>query len=300
MKNILDINRCPECGSELEIHTEEIICSANNHAFPVKHDIPILLTIDDLKSIQQETDVDDMHCIAKYYNVVGTEYNKKHNVGLPGADWVMKNQTLPLFKDKLSGSDKVLEIGSGTGFLTSHLMSNGYNVIPTDISLTMLNVNKQSNNIDKAVVCNAEHLPFASDTFDCVVGNNTYYHYLNKEKVLQEIRRVLKKNGKMLFSEMNPNFPLWYTQKPRKGLEGMVMESEMYRRLIELKEEYFSEMLGNNGFELITYKPYSNTPYYSRTLLITAGAVASFFLNLMPGLQKYLAIRVFIEAKKID
>src|SRR5690606_16552983 len=50
-------------------------------------------------------------------------------------------------------------------------------------------------------------LPFEKNEFDCVILGEVIEHVPNTDFVLQEIRRVLKKNGTLLIS--TPNLVSW-------------------------------------------------------------------------------------------
>ena len=83
--------------------------------------------------------------IAKYYNKVAKEYDHSHSVATVGAHYVMNKQTWPRFRKILKENDSILEIGSGTGFLTSFLNPQTFKVISGDISFQMLCQNKTKN-----------------------------------------------------------------------------------------------------------------------------------------------------------
>ena len=47
----------------------------------------------------------------------------------------------------------------------------------------------------------AEKLPFDDNTFDIIVCNASFHHYIHPDIVLKEIQRVLKDNGKLLIGD---------------------------------------------------------------------------------------------------
>jgi ubiquinone/menaquinone biosynthesis C-methylase UbiE len=50
-------------------------------------------------------------------------------------------------------------------------------------------------------VADAEMLPFEDNTFDIVVCNASFHHYIHPDAVLGEIRRVLKNGGRLLIGD---------------------------------------------------------------------------------------------------
>ena len=87
----------------------------------------------------------------------------------------------------------VLELGAGTGKLTSSLVAAGHNVVATDLSRPMLD--RLAATVEATVVrCAAERLPFAPDTFDAVVVAQAF-HWFDADTAVPEIARVLRPGG---------------------------------------------------------------------------------------------------------
>lgn len=53
----------------------------------------------------------------------------------------------------------------------------------------------------------AEVLPFPAGKFDVVFVDSVFHHFLRVEKVLSEIKRVLKSKGLLCFVEPNQSIP---------------------------------------------------------------------------------------------
>ena len=125
--------------------------------------------------------------------------------------YIRKRTQLIKEKIKFAHNKKVLEIGSVTwkGWLESN------SILPA--SLTCINISEVElqQGIDSAVnskakpqftLMDAHNLEFADESFDFVFGT-AILHHLNMVTALNEIHRVLKPNGKILFVEpldMNP------------------------------------------------------------------------------------------------
>jgi ubiquinone/menaquinone biosynthesis C-methylase UbiE len=102
--------------------------------------------------------------------------------------------------------DRVLEIGSGTGFFLLNLWQAGYvkEAHATDISSGMLQAcgeNARRLGCDvKLRVADAEGLPFDDESFDLVVGHAFLHHLPDWERGLREAYRVLAPGGAIFFA----------------------------------------------------------------------------------------------------
>jgi demethylmenaquinone methyltransferase / 2-methoxy-6-polyprenyl-1,4-benzoquinol methylase len=89
----------------------------------------------------------------------------------------------------------------------NHLTQNPGQVILTDINASMLGVGRDRM-IDAglsvpASQCNAEQLPFADNTFDCVIVAFGLRNMTHKDIALKEMQRVLKVGGRLLVLEFS-------------------------------------------------------------------------------------------------
>jgi SAM-dependent methyltransferase len=95
-----------------------------------------------------------------------------------------------------------LEIGCGTGMYTESLVGTGAKITAVDISNDLLmNARKRSLQVNmiEADIC---RLPFRNEYFDEIVGSSILHH-LDIDLGLKEIYRVLKKGGRIRFTEPN-------------------------------------------------------------------------------------------------
>tara|TARA_A100001011_G_scaffold232866_2_gene240888 strand:- start:1180 stop:1920 length:741 start_codon:yes stop_codon:yes gene_type:complete len=122
--------------------------------------------------------------------------------------------------------DFILDIASGTGDI-SKLISKEYpntNIFMSDINYEMLDEGR-NRAIDESFSRNChfcqlsgEELPFKDNTFDVITVGFGLRNFTNKERGLKEMKRCLKKNGKLLVLEfskpINPVFSKiydWYS-----------------------------------------------------------------------------------------
>lgn len=98
---------------------------------------------------------------------------------------------------------KLLDIGCGTGYLIDMLAKN-YDADFTGLDLSPEMI-KQANNKNiknaKFVEGKSDKMPFEDDTFNIVTCSQSFHHYPNTDKAMQEARRVLKPGGLYILSD---------------------------------------------------------------------------------------------------
>lgn len=101
---------------------------------------------------------------------------------------------------------RILDAGCGTGNLEKAILKANIpvHVEAVDFSEAMLRRAQKKNRWAGVSFSRAdlnEPLPFADATFDIVVANNVFFALPNVEEVLQEVRRVLKPNSRLVISD---------------------------------------------------------------------------------------------------
>jgi malonyl-CoA O-methyltransferase len=104
---------------------------------------------------------------------------------------------------------KVVDLGCGTGCLTSHLIRQNsvQSMVALDIAFSMLQVARCRLASDKNLhyVCaDAEALPMQAETIDWVVSNLALQWCRDIISVFNQVRRALKPGGKLVFSTFGP------------------------------------------------------------------------------------------------
>jgi ubiquinone/menaquinone biosynthesis C-methylase UbiE len=101
-----------------------------------------------------------------------------------------------------SESGKILDVGCGNGNLFTFLPDGKYELFGVDFSENMIAEAKNNCKTNASFsVADAEELPFDDDTFDIIVCNASFHHYIHPDAVLEEMRRVLKNGGELLIGD---------------------------------------------------------------------------------------------------
>lgn len=116
---------------------------------------------------------------------------------------------MDILKDKLQNmsGNNILDVGTGSGSFIEVLKDSlkDYTSITgidsNERALKAAGENFKEDNIS-FVKMDAENLTFDDNSFDMVCLSNTLHHLPDIEKVLKEMKRVLKPNGYFIISEM--------------------------------------------------------------------------------------------------
>ena len=103
--------------------------------------------------------------------------------------------------------ERVLDVASGSGDLARAFAARGAEVCLTDINSAMLERGRDrmldEGRLARAVQCDAERLPFADETFDCVSVGFGLRNMTRMDAALAEMARVLKSGGRLLVLEFS-------------------------------------------------------------------------------------------------
>jgi SAM-dependent methyltransferase len=92
---------------------------------------------------------------------------------------------------------RVLEVGPGPGELAERIqLELGAHVVAVDISERMVELTRARG--VKAMVCDAQALPFADASFDCAVAAWMLYHVPDVERAIAELARILRPGGRLV------------------------------------------------------------------------------------------------------
>lgn len=170
--------------------------------------------------------------------------HEKYSTNKQGfGNWIVSNY------DIKTGS-KILELGCGTGSMwKSHLdlLDNGSQIILTDFSEGMIDTARatlgEHPNVAYQVV-DIENIPFEDNSFDIVIANMMLYHVPHLGKGLEEVRRVLKKDGCFYCATFGENGILPFVCGLLKdyGVEDKTNTSFTLQNGGDILQKYFSNV----------------------------------------------------------
>jgi SAM-dependent methyltransferase len=106
------------------------------------------------------------------------------------------------------GAQDVLDLGAGTGKLTTRLVERGLDVIAVDPIPEMLELLSNSLPDTPALLGTAEEIPLADDSVDAVLVAQAW-HWFDPERAVKEVSRVLRPGGRLGL--------VWNTRDERLG-----------------------------------------------------------------------------------
>lgn len=106
------------------------------------------------------------------------------------------------------GARQVLDLGAGTGKLTTRLVERGLDVVAVDPIPDMLEVLRSSLPETRAVLGTAEEIPLEDNSVDAVLVAQAW-HWVDPERAVPEVARVLRPGGRLGL--------VWNTRDERLG-----------------------------------------------------------------------------------
>ena len=158
-----------------------------------------------------DSDDDNGESDQQFWKRRSTEYNK--------LDWANRSNYLDAFfaACEFKSSDRLLDIGAGTGIIALHAAEHVKSVTGIDISPDMMDVakNESASNVEFKLG-DVRALEFEPESFEKATARMVFHHVLTDAEIgIQNVWRVLSPGGMLVLSEGVP--PIrelgdWYTE----------------------------------------------------------------------------------------
>ena len=202
---------------------------------------------------------------------------------------------------QICADERILEIGCGDGTLWSanwDMLPSALRVTLSDISDGMIRDarrNLMGNTMDTRfdfVLADASALPFENDSFDLIIANHVLFYCADLTQVFEELRRVLKPNGRFIAST--------YGEMHMAEISKLVTDFDS--RIVLSADKLYRRFGKENGAPLLTpYFPHITWLSYEDKLLVTeAEPLISYILSCHGNqnqylLDRYTDFRSFVE-----
>jgi len=143
----------------------------------------------------------------------------------------------------------VLDIGFGTGVLTTKLYNDGYSITGVDFSSNMIGIAKQK--MPQATLINCDFskgLPddINNQTFDFIISTYAIHHLSQKEKInfIKSLSTLINKTGKILLGDVSFQ-TIKELEKCKDKYNKYWDNDEFYFTVEEIKKDLNDEYLCN-------------------------------------------------------
>ncbi len=194
---------------------------------------------------------------------------------------------------QLKKSDRILEIGCGSGRFSIPLLKKGFSLTCIDPSQNLLSKFKahatKEMNAEILNISISEIPKAYKGAFDKAIGFYILHHLSNVADDLIQLRQYLKGQGQIAFIEPNPYNLMFYVQiSVTKDLQW-----KYEKGMLKMRKSFLEKTLSSHGYEKIEFRNFGLLPPFAMNTRF-GFTIENFTKNLWVPLRPYQ----FISAQK--
>ncbi|WP_299306342.1 demethylmenaquinone methyltransferase [uncultured Brachybacterium sp.] len=143
--------------------------------------------------------------VATMFDGIAKRYDLMNNVAALGQVGMWR--ALMVEALEIEQGDMVMDLAAGTGTSTTSIAHAGARVVAADFSLGMMSEGRRRGAPVPFVGADAQHLPFATDSFDAAVISFGLRNVQEPRLALEEMTRVVRPGGRIVVCEFST--PTW-------------------------------------------------------------------------------------------
>ena len=150
----------------------------------------------------------------------------------------------------ITSRDVLLDVGGNSGKITEVYARDCKEVVVLEPKHAVVEYGRKYRPHIKFVEGGAENIPLPAEHFDKVIASASFHHFPNQDRGLEEMKRVLKPDGKMIIIEIDPDTG---RGKRLKICEGILHTGAKFYEPLQLRknvEDHGLEVLSINSTAL--------------------------------------------------
>ena len=168
-------------------------------------------------------------------------------------------------------SSKVLDVGCGSGVITTALGKKFPNAIITGIDLNEDRFKKENSSLDSNsnvnfIVGNARKLPFNNEYFDIVFIRFLLEYLKNPVEIIKEMLRVLKYGGVIVLQDLDGQLCTHYP-------ENNLLQTRLFKIIKYLEKDGFDPFIGRKLFSFLRSEKVTNISIEVNPYHLFAGSI---------------------------
>ena len=143
--------------------------------------------------------------VAKMFDGIAKRYDLMNDVAAMGQVGMWRELMVAALE--IEPGDTVMDLAAGTGTSTTAIAQAGARVVAADFSLGMMSEGRRRGAPVPFVGADAQHVPFATDSFDAAVISFGLRNVQQPKSALAEMTRVVRPGGRIVVCEFST--PTW-------------------------------------------------------------------------------------------